>query len=59
MAEVTAGMIKELRERTAAGMSDCKKALVECAGDMDKAIDIIRVRVKGAGGLLGSKAKAS
>jgi len=35
-------MIKELRERTAAGMADCKKALVETSGDMDKAVDFLR-----------------
>ena len=35
-------MVKELRERTGAGMMDCKKALVECDGDMDKAIDFLR-----------------
>jgi elongation factor Ts len=44
MAEVTAGMIKDLRERTAAGMADCKKALVETDGDMDKAIDYLRAK---------------
>ena len=37
MAEVTAAMVKALRERTGAGMMDCKRALVECDGDMDKA----------------------
>src|SRR5262245_63298230 len=42
MAEVTAGMIKDLRERTGAGMSDCKKALQETEGDADKAIDYLR-----------------
>ena len=42
MTEVTPGMIKELRERTAAGMADCKKALVECGADMDKSIDYLR-----------------
>ena len=42
MAEVTAGMIKELRERTGAGMADCKKALVETEGDSEKAIDYLR-----------------
>src|SRR3954470_18122549 len=42
--EVTATMIKDLRERTGAGMSDCKKALVEVAGDMDKAIDYLRAK---------------
>jgi elongation factor Ts len=37
-------MIKDLRERTGAGMSDCKKALVEVSGDMDKAIDYLRAK---------------
>jgi len=44
MAEVTATLIKDLRERTGAGMSDCKKALVEVQGDMDKAIDFLRAK---------------
>lgn len=44
MAEVTAALIKDLRERTGAGMSDCKKALTEVAGDMDKAIDYLRTK---------------
>lgn len=39
---VTINQIKELRERSAAGMMDCKKALAECNGDMDKAIDWLR-----------------
>ena len=42
MANVTAAMVKELRERTNAGMMDCKKALVNSDGDMDKAIDWLR-----------------
>lgn len=42
MAEITTKMVKELRERTLAGISDCKKALVECDGDMDKATDFLR-----------------
>jgi elongation factor Ts len=42
--EVTATLIKDLRERTGAGMSDCKKALVEVEGDMDKAIDYLRTK---------------
>ena len=42
MAEVTAGMVKELRERTSAGMADCKKALVETGGDMEKASEFLR-----------------
>ena len=40
--EVTAAMVKELRERTGAGMLDCKKMLVEANGDMDKAINLLR-----------------
>lgn len=41
MAQVTAQQVKELRERTQAGMTDCKNALVEAEGDMDKAVEII------------------
>ena len=42
MSQVTTDMIKELRERTGAGMADCKKALVECEASIDKAIDYLR-----------------
>ncbi len=42
MAEITAKLVNELRGRTGAGMMDCKKALVACEGDMDKAIDFLR-----------------
>jgi len=42
--EVTATLIKDLRERTGAGMSDCKKALTEVGGDIDKAIDYLRTK---------------
>ena len=49
MADITAGMVKELRERTDAPMMECKKALTEAAGDMSKAEEILRVK-------LGSKA---
>jgi elongation factor Ts len=42
MAEVTTQMIKDLRERTQAGMSDCKKALTECDADMEKAVEYLR-----------------
>ncbi len=42
MAEITAAMIKDLRERTGAGMSDCKKALVETDADMEKAGEYLR-----------------
>ncbi|MDP9036765.1 MAG: translation elongation factor Ts [Myxococcota bacterium] len=41
MPDVTASMVKELRERTQAGMNDCKNALVETGGDMEKAVDVI------------------
>lgn len=39
---ITASMVKELRERTGAGMMECKKALVESGGDMDAAIELLR-----------------
>ncbi len=42
MTQITAAMVKELRERTNAGMMDCKKALQECGGDMQKAVDFLR-----------------
>lgn len=42
VSEVTSEMIKELRDKTQAGMMDCKKALVETGGDMEKAIDFLR-----------------
>lgn len=41
---ITAGLVKDLRERTGAGMMDCKKALEESAGDIEKAIELLRVR---------------
>ena len=41
---VGAGVVKELRERTGAGMMDCKKALEESAGDIEKAIEFLRVK---------------
>ncbi len=42
MAEITAANVGKLREMTSAGMMDCKKALTEAGGDMDKAVDILR-----------------
>ncbi|MGL4867829.1 MAG: translation elongation factor Ts [Cetobacterium sp.] len=42
MAEITAKLVKELRDRTGAGMMDCKKALGETNGDIEKAIDLLR-----------------
>ena len=41
MAAVNASMVKELRDRTQAGMADCKSALVESDGDMEKAVLVI------------------
>jgi elongation factor Ts len=43
-ATISAGDVKALRERTGAGMMDCKKALQESGGDVDKAIELLRVR---------------
>ena len=51
---ITAEMVKQLRERTGAGMMDCKKALTESNGDMDKAIEILREK-----GLAAAAKKAS
>ena len=42
MAEINAAMVKQLREKTGAGMMDCKKALLEVNGDMDKALEFLR-----------------
>ena len=42
MAAITASLVKELREMTSAGMMDCKKALVEADGDLNKAVEILR-----------------
>ncbi len=42
MSEVSAAMVKELREKTGAGIMDCKQALAECEGDLEKAIDFLR-----------------
>ena len=44
MANITASMVKELREMTGAGMMECKKALAEADGDMDGAVDVLRTR---------------
>jgi elongation factor Ts len=53
MANITTEMVKELRERTQAGMLDCKKALAEVDGDMEKAVDYLRKK-----GLAASAKKA-
>ena len=44
MAEITAGLVKELREKTGAGMMDCKRALTETSGDMEAAKDWLRAK---------------
>ncbi len=44
MANITASMVKELREMTGAGMMECKKALAEVDGDIEKAVDVLRTR---------------
>lgn len=45
MATISAKLVKELRKKTGAGMMDCKKALTETDGDIDKAIDYLREKV--------------
>lgn len=42
MAKISAAMVKQLREKTSAGMMDCKEALTECSGDLSKAVDYLR-----------------
>ena len=45
MVEITAGMVRELREKTDAPMMECKKALTEADGDLGKAEEILRVKL--------------
>jgi len=52
--EVSASSVKDLREKTGAGMMDCKKALTECGGDLEKAVDYLRQK-----GLAAAAKKAS
>ena len=52
--EVSAAAVKDLREKTGAGMMDCKKALAECGGDLNKAVDYLRQK-----GLAAATKKAS
>ncbi len=64
MAEISSGMVKEVRERSGAGMMDCKNALVEAAGDVEKALEIIQKKglakaVKKAGRVASEGAPAS
>lgn len=44
MTTINAGMVKQLREKTGAGMMDCKQALAECDADIDKAVDFLRAK---------------
>ena len=44
MPEITAALVKELREKTGAGMMDCKRALTEAGGDMEAAVDWLRTK---------------
>jgi elongation factor Ts len=53
--DIPASAVKELRDRTGAGMMDCKKALEEADGDMDKAIEILRVEGLAKSGKLGAR----
>ena len=46
MADITAALVKELRDKSGAGMMDCKGALVEAKGDLDKAIRFSRLAIK-------------
>ena len=45
MTQITASLVKELRDRTGAGMMECKNALTETDGDVDKAVELLRVRL--------------
>ena len=56
MAEITAALVKALRERTGAGMMECKSALVEAKGDLDEAVVILRKRGIASAGKKASRA---
>lgn len=58
MAEITASMVRELREKTDAPMMECKKALTEAGGDLDKAEEILRVRLGNKAGKAASRVTA-
>src|SRR3954452_14256256 len=57
-AQISAGDVKALRERTGAGMMDCKKALQESGGDVDKAIELLRVKGQAQAAKRGERAAA-
>ncbi len=50
MAEITAALVKELREKTGAGMMDCKRALGETSGDLEQAVGLAAQEGIGGGG---------
>ena len=58
MADITAGMVKELRERTGLGMMECKKALEEAGGDMTKAEDLLRIKSGAKAGKMAGRVAA-
>ena len=51
-ATISASLVKELRDETNLGMMECKKALVETAGDKERAVKLLRERVPGADGVV-------
>jgi elongation factor Ts len=57
-AQISAADVKALRERTGAGMMDCKKALQEAGGEMDKAVEILRVKGQAQAAKRGERAAA-
>ena len=58
MADITAGMVKELRERTGLGMMECKKALEEAGGDIKKAEDLLRIKSGAKAGKMAGRVAA-
>jgi len=58
MADITAGMVKELRERTGLGMMECKRALEEADGDLKKAEDLLRIKSGAKAGKMASRVAA-
>jgi elongation factor Ts len=58
MAEITAGMVKELRERTGLGMMECKKALEEAGADLKKAEDLLRIKSGAKAGKMAGRVAA-
>jgi elongation factor Ts len=58
MADITAGMVKELRERTGLGMMECKRALEEAGGDLKKAEDLLRIKSGAKAGKMASRVAA-